>query len=166
MGEHGANYCLVGLDPLFTLQKWAKQLLDLAWLWQPQELAQLWWTLGCCQLDLGIDWPVNPLIQVDTTQFLWKPWQNTAIPCHPVPCVGMTCQLGGLGHGWRAMLLIQPVIMEHTKNWKVSAKHGMSSSTSVKIMELGFSKSKTANVSESTLLLGFLHYSHDGILIT
>ena len=99
-----------------------RQLLDLAWLWQPQELEQLWWTLGCCQLDLGIDWPVNPLIQVDTTQSLWKPWQNTAIPCHPVPCVGMTCQLGGLGHGWRAMLLIQPGIMEHTKNWKVSAK--------------------------------------------
>ena len=78
----------------------------------------------------------------------------------------MTCQLGGLGHGWRAMLLIQPVIMEHTKICKVSAKNGMSSSRSVKIMELGFSKSKTANVAESTLLLGFLHYSHDGILIT
>ena len=55
------------------------------------------WHHGCCQLDLGIGWPVNPLTQVDSTESLWTHMQNTAILCHSVPLLGMICHLGGWG---------------------------------------------------------------------
>ena len=62
------------------------------------------WHHGCCQLELGIDWPVNPLIQVDSTESLWKHLQNSVILCHFVSLLGMLCHLGGWDNGCRHMI--------------------------------------------------------------
>ena len=52
------------------------------------------WHHGCCQLDLGIDWPVNPLVQVDSTESLWN-LHNTVILCQFLLLLGMLCHMGG-----------------------------------------------------------------------
>ena len=74
---------------------------------QPQAPGQdsvRFWLLGtcclpplCCQLDLGIDWPVNPLIQVDSNHCLKKTCEHTANMCRIVSPVGMLCHLGAWG---------------------------------------------------------------------
>ena len=46
-----------------------------------------------CQLDLGIDWPVSSLMQVDTTQCAPKHWKIVAHMCHSVSILGTPCHL-------------------------------------------------------------------------
>ena len=67
-------------------------------------LAVLVGTMGAVNLIWGIDWPVNPLVQVDSTESLWKHLQNTVILCHFVSLLGMLCHLGGWDNGCRHML--------------------------------------------------------------
>ena len=77
----------------------------------------------------------------------------------------MTCQLGGLGHGWRAMLLTHHDMVEPTQNWGFLQQMAGQSPEVSQIRELRISISKSDNVCEIDFWLGFLHYSHAGILI-
>ena len=66
-------------------------------------LSDFWLLATCClpplrcQLVLGIDWPVNPLIQVDSNHCLKKTCEHTANMCRIVSPVGMLCHLGAWG---------------------------------------------------------------------
>ena len=79
-------------------------------------LAVLVGTMGAVNLIWGIDWPVNPLIQVDSTESLWKHLQNTVILCHFVSLLGMLCHLGGWDNGCRHMLSTTHKLPKPDKN--------------------------------------------------
>ena len=77
----------------------------------------------------------------------------------------MTCQLGGLGHGWRAMLLTHHDMVEPTQSWGFLQQMA---GQSPEVSKLGNSEFQFQNLImfvKIAFWLGFLHYSHAGILI-